>query len=339
MQVTVAAKDFEVCEKRAKRTGLSSEERANRYFQFGVGQLESNPRSLANISKSQEKAFAAFDRAIAVDPSFLEPYITAALAKFFYGDMTGALAYLNQGLQVAPGDARLKATKAKILVSTQDWNSPQVLCDEVRRQENPGILANVLCGTVYSALEVHEKAALAFSAASGSYQPGDRYTYGSVQYEDPHYGWASATASSGNPLKAAQILTELFAKAPSHDLRPRDYVMRAEFYEKAGLYGNAADDYGKAATLPRELKSPRELRMLQVFNLSKAGLHDEARKSSNYLFEGATLQEILRMQVKLKNGSFKDLKITGKFDQPNRAALQQCVSETTCFDEIAGQRV
>jgi cytidylate kinase len=112
----------------------------------------------------------------------------------------------------------------------------------------------------------------------------------------------------------------------------------SQYQEKIGKFSDAAVELDKRAA-GDDTASALPMRMRQMIDFARAGKVKEARDIAELIYGNAPLKFVLKLQVKLRNARFDDLRITGKYDDQTKTTLEKCFLEPTCFGEIAGQRI
>jgi hypothetical protein len=327
----------QACELLSKSTGLSARQRATILFQLGITEQVHPANDSGDILANIVTERSWYDRSIEADPSFVLPYIYAA--ETLEGDQKGrAIEYAERGLEHVPNNGLLLAKLAILKISGGEKDQAEPLCDRAMAGLPVELLAASFCGDAYATLKLWKKSYQAFETASKLHVPGTISRYGIAIPTIPVSGMARALASMDKNGEAADLLTAyLQRKDIGIESRILNFEL-SEYHEKVGKFSDAAVELDKRAAGIDSL-SALPLRMRQMIDFARAGKAKEARDIAELIYGNAPLKFVLKLQVKLRNAHFDDLKITGKYDEQTKATLEKCFLEQTCFGEIAGQRI
>lgn len=327
----------EVCAAFADKGKLTARQRATIYFQIGILQSYKPVGGSRDIPANMTIERAWYDKAIAADPTFEWPYLSAA--ESLEGNENGkAVAYVERGLEKTPNSSFLNAALAQMKISGSQPEQALMLCDKVMKAAPLDNVTATICGETYAITKKWEQSYAAFAEAEKTYRPSKPNSFGLRQRTNPTSGMAYTLSMRSQDQAAVDLLTAYLArKDVGFDVRMirRD---RAVYYEKLGKFAEAAADLDAYST-GAGLENVLEARIAQMIDLARAGKPKEAQTIANVIYGPAPLKFILRLQVKLRNAHFDDLEFTGKYDAQTKTALERCLSEPTCFGEVAGQRV
>jgi tetratricopeptide (TPR) repeat protein len=335
----------QACELLSKSTGLSARQRATILFQLGITEQVHPANGSGDILANIATERSWYDRSIEADPTFVLAYVYAG--ETLEGDQKGkAIEYAERGLEHVPNNGMLMAKLAILKISGGEKNQAEPLCDRAMAALPVELATANYCGDAYAMLELWEKSYSAFETASKLHVPGTSSRYGIAIQTIPVSGMARALASmdsngdqNGDKNgEAADLLTAyLQRKDIGFEARILSFEL-SQYQEKIGKFSDAAVELDKrAAGVDPVIALP--MRMRQMIDFARAGKVKEARDIAELIYGNAPLKFILKLQVKLRNAHFDDLKITGKYDDQTKTTLEKCFLEATCFSEIAGKRI
>lgn len=340
LQKTIPLEWEEPCEKLANAKGTTNRDKARIYFQLGLASQENSAKRNMPFEQGSRLAFDLWDKAIATDPSFVEPHIAIA-RRSARSDQVYAIGYLDRALEQQPGDPALLALKAKTMASVIAGEALKgemaELCDKAVAAAPEDQSVATSCGYVYGSLKRREEQLKLLRISAKDYDPTVRRNWGLYQDGNPWLDIARVLSRMGRHGEAVDAMNGYYAKqgiGPS----PQEIEVRAKYNELAGRFEDAAADFGSMAAFP-DYPLRHAAKLNQMFNLIKAEKFDEARTVSEQAFRQGNLRAILLLQVRLKNTDFPDLVINGTYDQQTRDALEQCIKSDACSSGIAGQRL
>ncbi len=183
-----------------------------------------------------------------------------------------------------------------------------------------------------------ELADAAYQKALALEDRSTRSRFGIWQASDTSYSYATFLEKHNSPKAAADFLEAYLKTRSPNDISPYHKKLMAELYQKSGNFAKAAEQFDNLkAGFPR--RKAYEMKLAALINLAKSGDMSGARAMSLFMFEKATKNQILQLQVKLKNGTQRHLKITGKYDADTKSALDACLNDRKCFSEDATPRL
>ena len=160
----------------------------------------------------------------------------------------------------------------------------------------------------------------------------DQQVYGMT--EDPLASIGRSLEASQDSATVVKLVTNLLKDLhPAHYRRVDLLNHRIRAHEKMGNIELVIADLDEAL----KLSQPQHHGALLIRRgIAKLALKKPAEAQAD--IERATLDAdlntILRLQVKLRNAGHLQFKINGKFDTATKAALQKCLSESSCGNSL-----
>lgn len=112
-----------------------------------------------------QAAIANYDKAIRMNPRFLEAYISKARVLLTTGKLRDALSTINNALDIVPTDFKALYTRGKILFAMQEYELACADLDRCTSLKSENISAHQLFGDILSAMEKEEEASIQWAIA------------------------------------------------------------------------------------------------------------------------------------------------------------------------------
>jgi tetratricopeptide (TPR) repeat protein len=295
--------------------------------------------AFANSGKvSERKAFQLWSKAAELDPTYIEPHLSIGNMFGWSGEIDKAQAAFDRAETIDPKDWRLYTGRANAYYSSRIITTyPFALAAAekaaaIKPDERDVIM---VYGRMLQINDRNEEAARQYEAAVGGYDPSKNTSLELMREPHPLRSLAYVYNKLGKPAVAAETLSKYMDSVPSVS---RDYTLyqeRAEYYEFAGIYAKAAEDFREAASrAPAEFAE--EIMAKRAMLLTKAGASagDELRS----VLARGSLKPTLKVQVFLRNQGYTDVTINGKYDGPTKRALEACLLDKACAPGV-GQAI
>jgi hypothetical protein len=327
--------DFRSCEKLASKGKLTNHKRSQIFLNlafttfFGAslqkGGEEIKLREVIRLAKSSIEA----------DPSNGDAYLSLADFYEYQSRQEEVVSVLKAGLKNVPTDLRIVAEFAAHTASPATKADVVEMCKKVTLSMDVNRDSYVACG---KAAQLSGDKALAEIYLFNAIKTEEKLTsrMNDVQFGSPEDFYVDLMVSEGRGKDAA--------KALENALLSKGRVSYIEWEVLASLQSSVADydgaaKYYKIAASNAIPTHQFILKFKQVIALAMAGKSQDSLHLAELLFMTSTQQQILRLQVQLKNGSQKDLIITGRFDDQTKKALSACLRERGCFKGVTGQAI
>ena len=279
-----------------------------------------------------EVAMAAWDKAIAEDPSFAEPHAVKGDIAARKGNFEEAIAEFDRALALDPKHWHALMGKAHIFMERdQTFEAVQLGYAALRNAEDVGV-AHQLYGELLEKAGKLTEALAEYRIATAGYDPQQfRRLPGIMQEGSPWSAVAVVEMRLGHPVFAIEAINHEIDGRRVQNVDAGLFIQRAKLYEAVGRLTDAANDYEKALVgLGPSFGSADEYRARIAMLRAKAGNGEAARATFHDLFRSGKLQSILRIQVFLKNSGFDDIEIDGKVSTALEKALDRCLAEPDC---------
>ena len=281
----------------------------------------------------------SWDRAIAADPSFAEPWVLKGDIAFEQHKDDEAVADYDRALALDPKHWRALMGKSRAFVRRGQIPDALALARAAVDAAPDVSIAHQLLGALIErqgnlteALEEYRKAT---ELDHGEY----RRLPGINQEPSPWSVLASAEMRLGHVERAIDAISHEIDGKRVQNVSPDIFMQRGQYLEAAGRFTDAADDYEKSlmdfgANFPNADEIRTRIAMLRA----KAGDSKTAQANFHDLLRSGKLQSILRVQVFLRNNGFNDIEIDGKMSATLEKALDRCLSQPDCSVAI-GQSI
>ncbi len=320
----LAKKDVAACEVFAEGASGTARQRAAAWVNLGHQYFWAKDRLAVG-----KAAMAAWDRAIAIDPDFAEPYIQKAAVQADAQPTDEALAFLDKAAALDPGNWRVARGKAKLLMALKRY--PEAV--KAARQAVALAPENGAAHQVLAVALEHDNATMAaldeYERAGQGFDEATHQVPGMMQERAPMLDAARLHLRFGHPGAAVKAISRMIDGRPEQMVDPFNLKFRSEAYEVMGRYGDAAADLDRAAVmLSTELAA--EFRTKAAVLKVKAGNTETAKTDFHDLLRSGSLKTVLRIQVFLRNNGFEDVEIDGKVSGATEQALEHCLADSQC---------
>lgn len=277
-------------------------------------------------------AFATWDKAIATDPSFGEPFVAKAEVLRYKGDKTGALTLFNKALSLEPGNWRAILGLARLQAQDRNWDEAiRLAAAAVRLAPGHGVAHQIYAGILEDAGRI-EDARREYNKATIDYDPGVFHRLPGVMQETPPWkALAAFEVRQNRPQQAIDAISKLIGDGPESEFDGYEiYSFRAKQYEALGDIDKAVADYEHAARLLTGTEDAESFRARAAMLRATLGNTAEAGDTFREIIHTGKLRSILRIQVFLRNQGFDEVAIDGKPGPALERALERCLSDKTC---------
>jgi tetratricopeptide (TPR) repeat protein len=285
-----------------------------------------------HASSSADKADALMRLGYA--PKSLGAYVAKAEWLTLSNDFTGAISLLEKAVDHNNRHVGAWIGLGRAYQGLGRFAESRAAFRRALALDNRDMLANYHFAELAAQLEQFEVAAQHFEQAAEhfNWQTGGA-DLGLMGIGDPLRRAATMLGQLGRPKDALVLLNRRFGSLPPQAIDGQLYAMRGKLHIELEQYAEAADDLRKAlALLPPELRNGLENQLSLA--LRNSGKDTEANDRFMAVLDSGSLQQILRLQVFLKNRGFSDVTINGRADDPTRAAAQACVRQLTCTTSV-----
>jgi tetratricopeptide (TPR) repeat protein len=324
------------CEKLAIKGKLTNRERAQIYLQLAFGKFFGAPWKAGDEAKTMDEVFRFAKASVRADNTYGDAYL--ALADFYqYKNIVAeVLSTLDAGAKNSRDDIRVQAEYAAHFASPFRKKETEQICLKVTTSPNVDQRSYFACGKAAKHSGLPALAEIYLYKAMKDDKIGDPARNNDIQFGAAIDDYVDILSRDGRGYEAAKVVESILSEKPFVPLG--DWKFLAELLEKVGDFEGAAKYYGIVASnafVPDQFG----FKLRQVISLARASKPQQSLQLAERLFENSTLQQVLRLQVNLKNGSQKDLVITGKFDDQTKKALSACIKERGCFEGVSGKPI
>jgi|GEM_PF-3278401 len=337
-QAFVETGKIAACEIRVAGGKGTARQRAEDLFHLGHSYTFTDFEIVDGMSKGFRHAIETWDRAIGIDPGFVEPYVSKGLLIGAGPRPRDALPVLDEAIRIAPRYWWPRSAKAKVYWYARDYAAGEVEARLAAELAPDKQVPLQVMGSMLAASGRNAEAAEWFLKAGKLFDKGHMLVPGIMQEGNP---WMSLAGTYGAEKlwgKADAAITHYLDSVSEAEWEPPFLIARAGYRENMGQHAAAAEDLDRAALKMGGREDVSGLRMRRARLLVAAGRLNEAEDEFRGLMVNADLQRILQLQVFLKNAGFEDLKINGQYDEITRQALASCLRETACISKH-GQRL
>jgi len=331
LQSWLPPESIQPCLDVAKSDETKNETKSRIYLQLAVAQNFAGVMQGLTVEDARAKTFSFVYAAIAADPSYEDSYFFAARN---YADLENvhsiARKYLDDGLSANPHSALLGAANAYYAVPDGEQARERVAqCDGAIAHAPHDKTVQTLCGKVYFVNGETRKALRAFRVATVGYRLDQRRIYGVMQYPNPWFSLAETYSRLGQSRMAVASLNQYWKSVPPNMHTADEYLILGDYLAEAGKFKQAADQYESAIKLGPMLPVS-ELKLRQLFYLSRSGDKNLAHQAADKMFANADKKTVLQLQVALKNATGSNDPVTGVFDENTKALLVSCLGSKKC---------
>jgi tetratricopeptide (TPR) repeat protein len=256
------------------------------------------------------------------------------------GDAFVTRAHINSSLRKFDEAWRVYTGRANAIFNTfRAGKSPAALAAAEKavaiKPDEP--LVRMVYGRMLQINGRYEEAAKQYEAANGKYDPALDISLELMREPHPLESLADVYGKMGKPAVAAQTLSKYIDSIPEANRYYRHYQERGEYYEQAGIYAMAAEDFGEAAArAPAEYAE--EIMAKRAMLLAKAGSTPSAGEELRSVLARGSLKPILKVQVFLRSQGYTDVTINGRYDGATKRALDACLLDKACAPGV-GQAI
>jgi hypothetical protein len=331
----VSEQDFSRCERLASTGNLGVQQRSRIFLNLAFTTFFRPSLKVDGEETKFRNVIRFANASIAADPANGDAYLALADFLEMRYQLQEAVSVLSDGLKKAPTDLRIVAEYAAHTASPATKVAIVEMCNKVTSSTEVDPNSYFACGKAAVGAGSNDLAELyLFKAISVEANPAARFN--DVQFGSPEKMYFNLMMKAGRGKDAAKVLESAYLKR--RGVNYFEWQLLAEMQAQVANYDQAAQYYGIAASnaFPSLQFS---LKLNQVIFLAKAGKTQDSLHLADILFLSSTQQQVLRLQVMLKNGSQKDLTINGKFDEQTKRALSACIRERGCFGDFKGQLI
>ena len=275
------------------------------------------------------EAVAIWNKAIAIDPDFAEPYLAIGNILAISADPMTALIYFERLLAIHPDEWRAHTGQAKALrYAKKHWRAKEAAKKAVKLAPHEA-KANYVLAEMYFLLGEWQMALPHYESAVANYNEQTWRTRDLEQENHPLRGLAKTYAKLGRHEEALATFDGFLSAYPHEATDPSNLLQRADLLEAAGRLAEAAAVLEQTLPLAdASIKSDYAIK--RAILLVKLGHAEKASKAIDELLEHDTPHMALVLQVFLKNHGFKYVRVSGVVDSATRSALQECLSIEDC---------
>jgi tetratricopeptide (TPR) repeat protein len=326
-----------VCTTIAHSTKVKNADRAIVFLHLGEIQYWKDFRLSKSSKEALKGALQLWREGLKVDPKNGPLNLAIAFAFGESGDQAAKADHLKLLVKTYPTNGLFKSALAEVSFQDKEVQSVTALCEDAVGLAPHNFQVLMSCATA-SRYSGDENIALEYASLAKPYfKPRQRMVYGIIQPNDPYFFIADVYEKQGDEQRAFEVFTELKEKSGVNMLSLAA-LRRGQLGVKLGKYEEAADDFLDAS---KKFTEPTRSRMLvsAIFLLNKVGRNAESKSILSDFTDGNHWQRILMLQVRLRNGRFKNLEINGKYDEATQDAIRACMSSKECSEEFLAVKI
>ena len=312
---------------RLAETTASPAEKAEAFMRRGYAQ---------QILSDFNGSMASWDLAIAADPESPDAYVGKGEWLVLSNDFPTAIDLMEKALEHIPHSVGVWTVLARAYQGLGRFEEADKAYGKAIGLDSRDMLANFYAAQFAEQFKQFELAAHHYELAAEKWdwQTGGA-GLGLVGVDDPLRRAAAALGQLGRGKDAVALLNRRIESMPPQAIDGMLLAERGKLYMQMGQNAEAAEDLKKAiALLPPELSKGLEGQLSLA--LRNSGHDAEADDRFAAVLDGGTLQEILRLQVFLRNRGYSDVAINGKPDAHTRTAVDACLRELSCTSSAGG---
>lgn len=333
----ISVEDFKKCASFTLSKKVTSRQKAQLFLQLGVAVATDQLDSRSTRFKGQPTLPVEYwEKAIAADKTYAESYLILATTFGYRQQPESKRQFLEAGRIAAPEDPRFDSEIALMDAKPETSALVGEFCGRATAHPSADISVFYNCGEAFWLANMKSEAETAFRKAAFEFPTEQSSRYGVMQSSIGAGTFATHLDQDNRTADAAEFYGRYLALRPPMSLHFTEFELVGDLYLKAGKPQQAATFFERAARQATDDMRDR-LRLRQIVSLAVAGNKAEAYFLSNNFYDGAPKKRVLQLQLKLKNGNFKQLAITGRFDKDTKAALEQCFADSQCFLITPGQ--
>lgn len=331
---------IEICESYLERNSGTARDRATAMYVLGHAYSRSRIASANSGKVSGRKAFQLWSKAVQLDPTYIEPYLSIGNMFGWSDENDQAQAAFDRAEKINPKDWRVFTGRANAYFTARlaITAAPALAAAEKAAAIKPDEpLVRMVYGRMLQINGRYEEAVKQYEGAVGRYNPSKDTSLELMREPDPLESLAYVYGKMGKPAVAAQTLSKYMDSIPEANRYYRHYQERGEYYEQAGIYAMAAEDFGEAASrAPAEYAE--EIMAKRAMLLAKAGSTPAAGEELRSVLARGSLKPILKIQVFLRGQGYTDVAINGRYDDATKRALDACLLDKACAPGV-GQAI
>ena len=283
------------------------------------------------------ESIKTWDRAIAVDPSYVEPLIAKAATSAGNFEYPEAIRLLDVAQEKDALHWRIWALRSEIFLKNGN------LTDALQTAKNSLLVspdnpaAHFVLATAMLQTGDLKNSALHFMEAGKDYDAAAPAQFpGVMQYGNP---WSSAAYVEIQRKEYASALIAIsngIDGVNGHQGDANLKAKRAEILELLGRYGDAASEYDEVAAMYSSAPNAadewsEQYKVKAAAMFAKAGMGSKASRAFDDILITGDFKKILKVQLFLRNNGFDDVLMNGKDSTDLRSAISACVARSNCF--------
>ena len=275
-----------------------------------------------------EKAISAWERAIAVDPTFVPAFVARAEWFILYNKGDEAIRLLQPVVVANPGEIDALVMIGRAYASIGAFDQALRSFDAALKLEPQNFKALSESGQVFEMIGDYAAAAKIYEKAGAIYDPSAVPETGHG-IENPYLAAARNYDRSGDVAKALSLITLVIQEDLRNSFNFSVLEERASYFEKLGQESIAIADL----TLALENAPPNEqthLLFKRAVLYQRQGKEQLAGEDFSKALGSGDRQAILRMQVYLRNQGFAEVEINGMTSSGLLKSISTCLAAVKC---------
>jgi tetratricopeptide (TPR) repeat protein len=331
---------IKICESYLDKNTGTVRDRATAMYVLGHAYSRSGDAFTNNGKVSETRPIRLWKKAAKLDPSYIEPHLSIGNLFGLSTENDQAEAAFDSAQNIDPKDWRVYTGRANAIFNTHRGIKSRAALAAAEKAvaikpDEP--IVKMVYGRMLQINGRYEEAAKQYEAAVGAYDPATDTSLELMREPNPLQSLAYVYNKMGKPALAAETLSKYMDGIPSANRDYAIYQERAEYYELAGILAKAAADF-KEASLRAPPEYATDLKAKQAMLLAKVGAKSEAGEELRSVLGRGSLKPILKVQVFLRNQGYSEVTINGRYDEPTKRALEECLQDKTCAP-IVGQAI
>jgi predicted Zn-dependent protease len=333
----VSIADFKECESFTLSKKVTARQKAQIFLQLGITVSTEQINSGSMHFKNKPSLSVDYwEKAIAADRTYAEPYLILSTTFGYKQQAEAKRQYLEAGRIAVPDDPRFDSEIALIEAKPGAAAIVSELCERATAHPSADESVFYNCGEAFWQANLKTEAEVAFRKAVFDFPVARMGRFGIMQSSISASTFATHLDEDNRTAEAAEFFEKYVARQPKINVDFTELELIGDLYLKAGKPQQAAMAFERGARQTTD-DMQYQFRLRQLVSLATAGNNAEAKILSSDIYKRTSKKQIMQLQLKLKNGVFKRLAITGRFDEETKTALAKCLEDSKCFGKMPGQ--
>jgi tetratricopeptide (TPR) repeat protein len=304
-------------------------DRARALFMLGHAYMRTKFAFEGLSDLSSNKSVKTWNEAFAADPTYVDPLLSIARMYGLSGQAAETLEILEKAEGLAPHDWRVYTHRT---IAFGGMNNLVEMLEQAEKALKINPKEPEVRRVYAGALKINgrlEEAAAQYLIAAETYDPKKDTSLEFMRDENAWVSLSEVYALLNKPALAAAAITKYIESNGSTNRHYSMFELRGGYFEKAGMYSEAAEDF-KLAAAGAPPPFAQALNDKRAFVLAKAGKKGMASDDLHFTLEHGSIQSRLKLQVFLRNQGYSNVTINGRYDDATKEALESCLEDKSC---------